>query len=277
MKKVLLNATAVLALLILLASTVSAQRGQRQASPKGGPFQAIEELSEELKLTPEQEQAVAELKTTYRAAFKGQRQRAQAGREAQRAEMKALHDDLIEDLGEVLTPEQTQLLEAHREAKRAEMRASFKSLCKAMKAYYKEEVEPVLLRQRVKLEEKISEADKAKVAELRAEIRQRKKANRGQGARPRPQGGKADHPNREAVKALVEKYDAEITALFAEIQTEREEWKAGQATLLEEHRPEGGKGWKHRQSLKARPDVQKARFLLMDPSRVPQIEDNIRE
>lgn len=277
MKKVLLNLTAILALLLLFSSVMSAQRGQRQASPKAGPFQAIEELSEELKLTPEQEQAVAELKTTYRAAFKGQRQRAQAGRQAQRAEMKALHDDLIEDLGEVLTPEQTQILEAHREAKRAEMQASRKSLRKAMKAYHEEEVEPVLLRQRVKLEEKISEADKAKIAELRAEIRQRKKANRGQGARPRPQGGKADHPNREAVKALVEKYDAEITALFAEIQTEREEWKAGQAALLKEHRPEGGKGRKHRQSLKARPDMQKARFLLMDPARVPQIEDNIRE
>ncbi len=277
MKKVLLNLTAILALLLLFSSAVSAQRGQRQASPKAGPFQAIEELSEELKLTPEQEQAIAELKAAYRAEFKGQRQQAKADRGARRAEIKALHEALLDDLGAVLTPEQTQVLEAHREAKREEMREARKRLREDMKAYHEKEVEPVLLQQRIKLEDKISDADKAKIAELRAEIRQQKKAYRGQRPRHLEGGAKADHPNREAVQALVEKYDAEITALFAEIETEREQWKADQKAILKEHRPDGGKSRKRRQGPEARPAREKARFLLMDPARIPQIENNIRE
>ncbi len=162
----------------------------------------------------------------------------------------------------------------------------------ALDAYREENIEPVLLRQRAKLEEKITQEDKATIAELRTFAEARKKErreNRADGT-TRPNRGErepnAERPEEmETLKTLVEKYKGDIKTLMEEIAEERKQWeedlKAIKVTYLGErperegentrrgrdrnndrapHHPHGAKGEHHKGYLGA------AHFLLLDPN-----------
>jgi len=256
MKKVFLNAGFLLAALFLTAGAVWAQPQSHHRGGNGSPFKAIEELKEELQLTPEQEKAIEELKQETRAAQK-------EARKVERTRKQSMRQSLKSELDAILTAEQTALLEAHHEAKKAEAKA----MRDEMRNYHKQNVAPVLLEQRKKLEAKISDADKATLARIRSE----RKASR-----PQKDGGqKADSRlHKDELSALVQKYDEEINTLMEEIEPKREQWEKDIKAIAEANAPErkGKKGTKKGQH-RPNPGFQKVRFLLMDPANGPEIED----
>ncbi|WP_282777380.1 Spy/CpxP family protein refolding chaperone [Phaeodactylibacter xiamenensis] len=259
MKKVFLNAGFLLAALFLTAGAVWAQPQSHHRGGNGSPFKAIEELKEELQLTPEQEKAIEELKKETRNAQK-------EARNAERTRKQSMHQALKSELDAILTPAQTQILEAHHEAKKAEAKA----MRDEMREYHEQNVAPVLLEQRKKLELKISDEDKATLARIRTER---------QGSRPHKADGHkaASRPNGDELSALVQKYDEEISMLMEEIKPKREQWEKDMKTMSEANRPERkGKQGMKKGAHRPKPDFQKVRFLLMDPAKGPEFDNNNR-
>lgn len=81
-------------------------------------------------------------------------------------------------------------------------------------------------------------------------------------------------PNRKALSALVEKYNAEIEKLMKEIEPQRQQWEKDKKAMLNAHRGEGKN--RDEKPHRGKPGMKKARFLLLDVSMVPKIQDNIR-
>ena len=238
MKTILFRGSVLLAALTIFAATLSAQphRGPR-------PFHAIEQQKEALGITEEQQAQLDELKAAFQSdiqALRGQ----EMERDARRAAMHELVEGLKADLKEVLTEAQTDQLQAFRKEKRAEHKQRLRGARSNVKVYMEQNVKPVMLKQRQKLEADLSAEDKAEIDRLREAVAQHKaerkaarKEAKAKGERPqRP--GKGERPEREAVKQMVDKYDTEIEALFAEVKPQAEQWKADIKFILEAHRPE---------------------------------------
>lgn len=267
MKKVFLNTGLSLAVLFLSVVTSLAQPQGHHPGIKGNPFSAIEELESELQLTPEQKEAIESLQQKVRTAHQDRRKESRKVRKAQAEQRKAMHESVKAELDDILTAEQTALLEAHHEAKKAEAKA----MRDKMRAYQEENIAPVLLEQRKKLEVKISEADKATLAKIRTERQQmRKEKRKGQKVKPRP--------NKEELSALIEKYSEDIDALMEEIAAQQEQWRKDMKAIASEDDQSKGKRQKRMKNRRQqpKPGFQKARFLLMDPIKGPEIDNNNR-
>ncbi len=256
----MLNASLLLLALFLSVGTVWAQPQSYHRGGNGTSFRAIEELKEELQLTPEQEKAIEELKKETRNAQK-------EARNAERARKRSMHQSLKSELDAILTPAQTQILEAHHEAQRAKAKA----MRDEMRGYHEQNVAPVLLEQRKKLELKISDEDKATLTKIRAE----RKASR-----PQKNGGqKGDsRPHKDELSALVQKYDEEINILMEEIKPKREQWEKDMKAIAEANQPEGrGRQQMKKGRQRSKPGFKKAGFLLMDPDKGLEFEENSRD
>jgi len=111
-------------------------------------------------------------------------------------------------------------------------------LHKQIKAYKEENIKPVMLEQRAKLEPKISEADKQVIAEFRIEFEKMKAERQARFKEMKESGdaadfkrmhkerkGLVDDDKRDKMKSLVEKYKDDIEPLFAEVADQQEKWK----------------------------------------------------
>jgi Spy/CpxP family protein refolding chaperone len=249
MKKIVKLFT-VLSVFLLTQWTLQAQPPHQGPRFHRGP--ALEQLEEELNITEEQ-------KTKLKAAHEAQMAKMEAlkeqefeSREERFEAMKALRDEERTAVNNILTAEQQEklaALKAEKEKERAEQREERKEKHEAMraemKAYHATEVLPVMKEQRTKLEAKISAEDKVTIAGLRSKMEAGKAAWEGKepGERwKRPELTEeqkaAFKAERETIKALVEKYDADITALLGEIKTEREEWKEDMREIGGKYAPE---------------------------------------
>ena len=167
-----------------------------------------------------------------------------------------------------------------------------------MKAFKNEKIKPIMLEQRVKLESKISDADKVTLAQLRVDIKKdraeykakRKAYRKSSDKKERPdqaemekrKAERKNNPNRIKVLELVEKYKAEIEPLITEVEPKikalKEEMKA---ECGGDCGGKGGKGSKGRKGAKGKKDwngadkgayIEKrknkryAHFLLLDPN-----------
>jgi len=270
MKTILIRSSLLLAALTIFAATLSAQK-RRHHPPR--PFHFLEQHQEELGLTDTQRAELEALKANFTEEASALREQAMEPGE-KRAAMRDLLKTLKAELESILTAEQMEQLESMRQAAQTRAKKAFS----AVKAYMAQNVYPVMLEQRKKLEAEISPQDQEELQRLREAIAQHKaerkaawEAAKAKGERlPRPKKG--EHTKREAVEAMVDKYDAEIEALFAEVADQAEQWKADIKFILEAHRPEDAPKV-HRRPAKRRGDdvprlrlLRKARFLLMDPS-----------
>jgi chromosome segregation ATPase len=213
----------------------------------------LESLSEELNLTEGQIEQLKEIK------------------EAHRNSMKSAKEKMKSDLESVLTDEQNAKLKKLKEEKRAERKA----LHNEMKAYRKENIRPVMLEQRKKLENYLSEEDKEEIAALRAERKahyREMKSQRGdmKGERERPNFSEEKKEKmkaqKERVRKLVEKYDSDITQLLEEIDGEKKKWKEDMKEIREERIEKSDisdKKVKHK--MHRAKGMNKGHFLLMDP------------
>ncbi len=152
------------------------------------------------------------------------------------------------------------------------------------KKYKSNEMNPVLLEQRQKLEAYISPSDQALINDLRAtrdahkaEMKAMKGAFKGAGGPTEAQKNEmramkeAHRADMQAAKPLLEKYGDRIKSLMGEIEDERAEWKEDRREIFDRGDSVGGqdragakakgdKGGDHHKAKKA------LHFLLMDPS-----------
>ena len=306
MKKIISILTA-LCLIALLQLNLQAQPPRHfDGPPHRGP--ALEQFAEELGITDEQKAELKTLQEAHRSEMKALMEKEFESPEARREAMKKLRDTQHGAVEAVLTEAQLEKLEALRaeaQEKRQEMReenaGKHKAMRKEMKTYRETEILPVLREQRAKLETQLSPEDKATIATLRAKRAAQMQVRQDRPADPEKRGQrpeltdaqkaewKADH---EKVKALLEKYDSQITALMEEINKEREGWQEHNSEIAKKYAPEQWKeGRMHnRPAMKeekadgekraARPGKEgmghppqgsgrgmgKASFLLMDPN-----------
>lgn len=249
MKKIIKLLT-ILSVLMLTQSALQAQR----PGPRAHRGPALEHLAEELNITEEQKTELKAMHEAQMEKMKALRDQEFDSREAHREAMKALRDEQRTAMEKILTAEQLQKLEdlkAEKEEKRTEQRKErmegHKAMRAEMKTYHETEVLPVLKEQRAKLEAKLSAEDKATIAGLREKMEARKAMReaaepRERGQRQRPELSEeqkaAFKADREALKALVEKYDADIVSLLDEVKSEREGWREDMREIGEKYAPE---------------------------------------
>ena len=277
-------------LLLSIALGAQARHGQHH-QPRF--MQDLEQLKTELQLTDEQQAQLEALNTTFekeRAELKNQQFDSP---EAQHAAFKQLMQDHKARIDEVLTTEQKARLQQLKQERKAPRQGRMDKADKAalkseLKAYRSENILPVMKAQRAKLEEKLSPEDKAQITTLRASLktrRQEMRALKQEANKSREDFQKLREtykPDQEAIKALVEKYDADIDALLAEMQPQQEQWHKDIRAIYQKYRPEpksgdekpGPKGkYGHHAgpkgqhpALPGKPEMHKGRFLLLDPN-----------
>lgn len=285
----------------------------------------IDMVKADLDLTEEQEQQLEELRKKLQEDRKTLREELHSNEEMDRAvmhkKMKAQREAQFEQVMNILNEEQQAILKAKKEevdkemkqrrAKMGKRSENLKELRTEMKAYRENNIMPALSVQRSKLENTLSAEDKATIAELRPifeEMKQRRE-NRFEGKmerkeRPSPEmreKRKAEHqakmeklkPHHETLKALVDKYEADIDKLFAELDDEHEVWKKDMDAIHHKHMGEkaenlerrhprmrhngthplhkGQRGKGHKKGKDKAFHMRKAHFLLMQPTETPQV------
>lgn len=293
-----------LALIVLAVGSLtiaSAQPGPRGKRGPRGPQMDVEKLKTELQLTDQQVQQIEALTTEQRNQMKQLREAEFESPEARREAMKALQGDYRDGMADILTAEQQAKMKSLKEgqkAKKEKRAAQFNQQRKATRteisSYREENVIPVLMEQRAKLESKISAEDKTLIAELRAQHAQRPKRLKKPSIEEQ-KAAKAEfeakkevrQAHKEQIKALLKTYETDIDALYEEIQPQVEEWKEEMKEIATENRPEGHQKRKQNNDLsegkKKGKDGQKGRmgkrgerrgpallskaaFLLLDPN-----------
>lgn len=275
-----------LALFSLPAMSQPGSRGPRGPQP--------EHLQKALDLSEEQMEMLEPILESTRQQMDALREQSQQAREERRAAAQQIIAAQKAQMADVLTEAQL--------AKMATLQADYRpggqsgrahgptgrraaerspvnpELHKALEAYRTTHIEPVLRAQRAQLEPHLAEADKATIAALR----QKHEEHRGpkgpkRGAAPREAESPAQEHGRAQVQALVEKYDAEITALLAAIAPQAEQWEKDIQAIHAEHRPEAPKQTRKRGGTRngtvAPPQapgkaggMRKVQFLLMEPA-----------
>ena len=295
-----------MAFALLFSLGIYAQEaGERGPRHRQGPN--FEHLKEVLELTDEQSTALKPIFEDSKAKMQALRDQEFETREDRMKAAKAIMEAQREKVEAILSPEQVaKLKELHEERgprrERGPQRArgmkldqeQRQALHEELKAYHTQNILPLAKEQRAKLEAYISTEDKATLAELRSQkeqLHQHRKDARVKGERPeRPsEEQRAAHKQHmETIKALVEKYDAQMEPLLAALKENGEEWRDDLKAIHEKHLPEGvekrergqkgrkfqgkrgqrgqqGEAGLHR-THEARPMFKKAQFLLLDPN-----------
>ncbi|MEM7106048.1 MAG: T9SS type A sorting domain-containing protein [Bacteroidota bacterium] len=297
--------------LMLLTVSLSAQPKAGKRSQKGQ--QSIENLKSELNLTDEQVSQFESISEQFKADAKALKTDESLSLEEKKEAFSTLRAEREAAIVTILTMDQIQKLEtlkeerqALRQEKKEEARKYFQSIDREgmkaeMKAYKSENIKPVILEQRQKLELEISLQDKQEIARLRESakaVKQEMKAKKAEFKAERQKGQKPGPEMREAMqriaepykadlesaKAIAAKYDAEITALLEEMEDDKEAWKSDMKSIRDKYTPDekpeglgktrkrgqhGKKGQANSEREKMFDDHEqkrKVKFLLMDPS-----------
>jgi Spy/CpxP family protein refolding chaperone len=287
---------------LFLSLALMAQPRQHH-QPRPQLLNAIEKMGPELELTAAQQSQLAELNADFKADLAKLKAQNAEEPSADRAAYRSLMQEYKTSINEVLTEEQQTKLQQYQQEQRGKYqqrgnKSDKKGMRSEMRSYRDENIAPVMLQQRAKLDAKLSTEDQAELAELRLkfkaareemrQLRQQEGPARSEAAR---QLREARQPDRDALKALVEKHDADIEKLMAEIEPQQEQWQKDMREISKKYRPgEGSKGgsahrsgkkgkqWegkkgegKPQQGMKqgsasVRPAMAKGRFLLLEPN-----------
>lgn len=287
------------AILVFLSFALTAQPRQRQ-QPRPQLFNAIERMASELDLTADQQNQLAKLKTSFEA----DRAKLQVQKAEEPGPGRTAYHNLIQEykasIDQVLTEEQQIKLqqvkaEARSQRPQRDQKMDKQGMRSEMRGYRDENITPVMLEQRAKLDTKLSAQDKKLIAELRPKIKAAREEMRqlrqqeDQAKTEETQKLRAAHQaDIEVLKGLVQKYETDIDALMAEVAPQQEQWRQDMREIGKKHRPEGGKAYRSGEGKgkkwdekrgegriqqdrsqyneMPRPAMLKGRFLLLDPS-----------
>ncbi len=251
------NIAILVALLFLSVELLHGQRGPKHHRDKGFALGQIDHLKEDLQLTEAQVAEIEIVKQDLDEKLKALKDQEFESHEDRRDAFKTIRTELKTALDNLLTEEQKALLEEKRKERSEHFRKGRgmkdkEELGKALKEYHDQNIQPALLAERAKLEEKISEEDQATLVSLREQLKDLKR----KGRRPHK---KDMHPRRSeremrghselsdeqksalaALKDLTEKYNSEIEVHLSNLQGQREKWaeemKQIRSSFIEDHR-----------------------------------------
>ncbi len=292
MKKVIISS--LVAIMILFVQQIWAQRS---------PERKIDHLKTELNLSDDQVEQLEQIFESKHEEMKSLRGDEEKTREEKRAAMEDFRATINKEIENVLNEDQLTKFqeikkERHGEHGRRGHRMGFhkkfkdgkgRELHAQIKAYKDENIKPVMLEQRAKLEPKISESDKQLIAELRVEFEKNKakreahfkemkqnceSGNKKEGIRGRHMHGdkRMDDETHEKMKGLVERYQKDIEPLFEEVADQQEKWKNDikeitKNTLgLDSEEIERGMRRMKRHHVDRMEKMKMGRFLLLDPN-----------
>lgn len=241
-------------------------------------FTLIQELKDELQLSPEQEAQLKELEAETSAQRQAIHTGSYASEEERHSALRAASHAHKEELKAILTPEQQQILrEKRREQREAHAQVDHKAMRQELHAYREKEILPVLRALRARLEAEIDPADQAAIAQLRQLMEQKKAALAAQHNPPhtreskheqRDQWRQAHSAELDQLKALVNKYDAAMSALLEEVKPQHEQWMAAEQAIRSKYLPSQGAASvppPHPMHHRERMNFRKHHFLLLSP------------
>lgn len=303
MKKIFAKSKVLLIAILINSAAVFAQ------GPDGPRAEHKERMIKELNLTTEQQTEMKAVHKSFRKEVKALRDANDGDRKAMRSQVEALEVERNKEIAQILDAEQYAKFEkleaemkekrkAHRDERRGQgmhgpmgrkgkagMKGKNKELRKEVRSYVQANVLPVMKEQRLKLDEKMSNADRNKVDELRAqlkELRPQMKAAHKSMRQSHKQGGEVSasqkaemeqiHTQRkeimEGAREIAKKYESELIALREEVKPQSEEWKSELKAIAQKHVGENEEECKgmHHMGRKLRKHVRPAHFILMDPN-----------
>lgn len=287
MKK-MISAVMLIAVLLLVQNA----EAQHRAHHKGE--QMLEKMKTELQLTAEQETQVKAIQEKYQVEMEDLKTQDFEDKMERRTAFRTLVKAQKEEISQILTEEQKAIARKKRGERREHHQArkgERKELRQALKTYKETNIHPVILAQRAKLEQDISAEDKATIADLRLvfeQLKTEKVAHKQAFSKDK----KGDRPNRqemmtqrkakkeaikeqyqeefEMLKALNEKYSAQIDALHQEIEPQKEVWKKEMEAIKAEYEIEEKNAIQKRghqkHSMKHKGMGGKKHFILLDPN-----------
>lgn len=286
------------ALLLSLSQNTWAQH-QHFGNLHDGNF--IEKYKAELVLSTEQEQQLNDIHERYNTEIQKLRDDETGDPFTKRENMRGLFKAQKAEIANVLTASQRSFLETKKEElrharmesqKQLMVKVDFEGLRAEIQSYREQNIEPVLLTQRAKLEPEISLEDKAAIAQMRPvfkrvhqKIRQKRSTLREPAKKPgeneRLQLQKKKERNLdqfEKLRALVEKYGANIEALFRDIAPQQQKWEDDQEAIHQKYFSKVMEYWQgsklgqerkfHRGRVQGQgQQMKKMHFLLLDPNK----------
>ncbi|HHG85146.1 MAG TPA: T9SS type A sorting domain-containing protein [Bacteroidetes bacterium] len=276
---------------------------QHHRNPQQRAARHLEKMTEELDLTAVQINQVQAIHEKYGPKMNDLFEAGTAG-EMDHAKMKALHQAQQKEVKAILSPEQQAKMETlHRKHGRHPGEMGPESHLSMhgpgnpeMRAYMQAHVMPVIKAQRNKLEAKLTNADKASIAQMRTELQRlrpahkaaqkSRKALRKSGEKPTAiqiSQRKALREQRQSIldKAAIiaDKYQTEIDALHQEIKPQAETWHREMHALMQQHsegkaHPESCKKACHGPKDKIHHKMKTSHFLLMDPN-APMMDETL--
>jgi len=264
----------------------------------------IEKYKTELDLSTEQEQQLNEIQVQYKADFQKLGSEETDDPSAKREQMQRLLNAQKAEIANVLTADQRSFLETKKKELRQERmerrkqmidKVDFEGMRAETKTYREQNIEPVLLTQRAKLESEISKEDKAAIAQMRPvfkkvhqNMREKHEALKEGSKKPNEKERQQMQNRRESnkeqfekLRALVVKYDSNIEALFSEIEPQQQKWQEDQKAIRQKYfskvkEAKTGHGGNFHSGKRGGHDQQmkKMHFLLLDPNKTTALSSS---
>lgn len=236
-----------------------AQRRMLHASPEELSTKLTEKMKSEFNLSNEQSEKIKTVHLKYAQEMQSKLQGVESKTElfAKRQELKALRKAKEAELKAIFTDEQFAQFEAKKQEGKGKMMQAFQNrkqikafmqsddfqkLKEELKAYKTQNIQPVMLAQRNKLEAQLSENDKQQITEIRQALKAQKpeiKALRDKIKASRELGQKPNESDMQALKnlkdknkekmavlnAISSKYASQLASLDEEIAPQKAQWK----------------------------------------------------
>ena len=247
------------------------------AQPDRGPLKRLSRLAEVLELSDAQQSELEVIQANYKEKFAVLKD---SDIEDKKTAFHDLMKNLKSDVDAILTDAQKAELQTIKaeSGTRRQKPENLVALKKALTDYRNTTILPVMQTQRLKLEASITAEDKSQIDEIRSQLADLHASTKGG---PR-KGQRREKPNftedqkaaLNALKALVEKYQADIQAVMGEIEPNFEQWKLEMKAIQAAHldrQPQSGD--RHHKSHMHRPFRKAGQFLLLE---VPEPSPNLK-
>ncbi|MEL7162125.1 MAG: hypothetical protein AAFN92_15320 [Bacteroidota bacterium] len=271
MRKLIMTLTA-----LLLLATVSLEAQSRRGGKPAGARAEQRLPLEELDLSAEQQVELKTLREETRAKMKALRAENGAQR-PDRAALEEIKASSQQQMLEILTPEQRTKLEALRAERKEAWENVDKTALKSDLKEHREEVKAVLQAARGQLDDFISAEDQVTIERLRGVVATRPKFRKQDrsasgkpteeeraAARTATQEWRTEHAaDLEELKALSEKYAADIERVRERLEPQVKEWKAEKREILERYLPAAKPKRRGNRTQRSGKEPHGAAFLLL--------------
>jgi len=275
---------ALLIAILFIAKTMFAQHQKHQKPVQPPIGQIVEHLGEVLTLTDNQITQLEAVIEKYKPQLQALHDQDFKSRAVKHEAFKQLHDRIKVEVDAVLTDAQKAILKELHQGESKSFHADRRdhpendALKTALENYRNQNVKPIMLAQRAKLEAKISVEDQATIDSLRAFFKTFHQAQHERNYKHTRQfhHERSTPPAQlKTLKSLVDKYKNDMNELLLAVEPLRAQWQADKKAIIEQHLGELSKtdSLHIRKMHHVHEDTHQlkglGRFLLLDSEEIP--------